>query len=155
MEEGYHQEDRTVFDLIKGLIKSLRLFQNESVFCENITFVQFCILDYISSAEGQLGMSSLHSLLGVEKSTTTRLAAPLIKQNLLMRVASSKDSRAVELKMTREGEKVHNAVWACMKRFIEDCRQSIPDTDRKDVISSVNMFIHSLENCCRRDRNCC
>lgn len=142
-------QDRKVFQLIKELIKNLRLFQSEAVFCENITFTQFCILDYVVTAKGRLGLSSLHPLLGVEKSTTTRLTAPLLQRKLLTRQKSSRDSRAVELVITPEGRHIHQNVWSCITGFIGGCRGHIPTAKRQQVLQAVGLFVESLSNCCR------
>ncbi len=156
MKNLFENADREIFNLIKDLIKSLRLFQSESVFCENVTFTQFCILDYIVSTNGRLGMSALHPLLGVEKSTTTRLAAPLVKQQLVERVKCETDSRAVDLQITDEGKRIHNNVWECLCGFIGECNGKIPEKEREGVLKAVWMFIQSLENCCQDgDKYCC
>lgn len=147
--------DREMFDIIKGLIKSLRLFQSESVFCENITFTQFIILDYVVSEKGRMGMSALHPLLGVEKSTTTRLVAPLIKTGLLNRVKSEEDLRAVDLKITDEGRGIHEKVWLCITNYLGGCCSSIPESDRGGVLKAIRVFISSLEKCCTTPSNYC
>lgn len=147
--------DREIFDVIKGLIKSLRFFQSESVFCENITFIQFCILDYVVSGSGQIGMSALHPLLGVEKSTTTRLVAPLVKSGLIHRVKSKEDSRAIDLKITNDGRNIHEKVWVCITQYLGDCCRVIPENDRSDTIQSMRVFIQSLEKCCNNSKGYC
>ena len=147
--------NKEMFDIIKGLIKSLRFFQSESVFCENITFIQFCILDYVVSGGGRIGMSSLHPLLGVEKSTTTRLVAPLLKSGLLIRVKSETDSRAVDLEITSEGSATHENVWQCIQNYLGDCCSSLPEESRMEMLRMVRVFAASIENCCSPVKGYC
>lgn len=104
--------DRTVLDLIARLGRATRLFQQESVFCENLTFSQYCILDQVDQGGGRLGLAALHQVLEVDKSTTTRLVKPLTRAGLLNRERSKQDSRAVELALTKDGAETLGRVRA-------------------------------------------
>ena len=103
--------DRGLLELIAELSRATRIFQQESVFCAGVTFSQFFILDQVAAGGGRLPLSELHSTLEVEKSTTTRLVAPLVKQGLIIRRRSRQDSRAVELSLTPPGRDVLKTVW--------------------------------------------
>lgn len=149
----YNTSDRHFFSIIKKLIVSLRLFQAESIFCEDITFNQFTILDYIFSS-GTLEMSELHKLLSVEKSTTTRMLEPLAVKGYIKKTPSVHDSRSIELRLTPEGKKVHQTVWKCISDFMNNMENSIPVKNREDVLNAVDVFIKSLETCCQPG-GCC
>ena len=88
--------DREILSMIIELSKALWCCRQDEVFCEEVTFTQFIILDVIVGNQ-TLDMAVLHNILSMDKSTTTRLIAPLIKRNLLVREKSSHDSRAVTL----------------------------------------------------------
>ncbi len=145
--------DRQVLSLIRKLIVSLRSFQAESIFCEDITFNQFTILDYIFTS-GTLEMSELHRLLSVEKSTTTRMVEPLVVKGYVIKTASVHDSRAIELRLTKEGRQVHQTVWKCVSDFMSNIENSIPDKNRGDVLNAIEVFIRSLDTCCQPG-DCC
>ncbi|UCF56837.1 MAG: MarR family transcriptional regulator, partial [Deltaproteobacteria bacterium] len=70
-----------MFSLMSELARAVRCCQQEAVFCENVTFSQFFILDMVAE-KGKLKLSELHQILSVDKSTTTRLINPLVKQGL-------------------------------------------------------------------------
>ncbi len=143
--------DRTLFYLIKELGKSLRMYQQEGVFCEGVTFNQFSILDLVAEKES-LRLSDLHKLLSVEKSTTTRLVDPIVKQGLLERTNSEQDSRAIDLKITKAGKEVHQKVWQCISEFMDGVMDQIPEGKKEDVINALRLFIRALNNCCS---SCC
>jgi len=103
--------DRGLLELIAELSRATRIFQQESVFCAGVTFSQFFILDQVAAGGGRLPLAELHSALEVEKSTTTRLVAPLVEQELISRQRSRRDSRAVELSLTPQGREVLKTVW--------------------------------------------
>jgi len=140
--------DRHYFSIIKKLIVSLRIFQAESIFCEDITFNQFTILDYIFTS-GTLEMAELHKLLSVEKSTTTRMLDPLVARGYITKTQSAHDSRAIELRLTPEGKKVHQTVWKCISDFMANMENSIPKKNKDDVLNAVEVFINSLDTCCQ------
>lgn len=145
MENKFNKD---LFATIRKLITSLRIFQNETIFCEDVTFSQFSILNYVSKT-GVLEMSELHELLSVEKSTTTRQVEPLIKKGYLEKIRSIHDSRIVELHITSEGKKIHHEVWNCISDFLVNMDQSIPDDKKGEVLGAIEIFINSIENCCK------
>jgi DNA-binding MarR family transcriptional regulator len=101
---------RELLDLISEVAKATRIFQQESVFCGGVTFIQFTILDQVARSGGTLSLARLHSVLEVKKSTTTRLVAPLVKKGLLEKRKSEEDSRAAILELTPEGRETWGEV---------------------------------------------
>ena len=136
-----------MFLLLSELSRAVRCCQQEAVFCENVTFTQFFILDQVSM-RGKLRQGELHEILSVEKSTTTRLVQPLFRQGLLIREKSNRDSRAINLKLTAKGKSVLEDVWDCLSRFVEGIRSGIPEESRPQVYESVRMFLNAMRNAC-------
>jgi DNA-binding MarR family transcriptional regulator len=145
--------DTQLFETIRRLVTSLRIFQNESAFCEDITFSQFSILNFVSKT-GMLEMSELHTLLSVEKSTTTRLVEPLIKKGYLDKKRSGSDSRIIELYITGDGKKIHRKVWKCISDFMISMENSIPSGKKSEMLLALDIFIKSIEVCCKPS-SCC
>jgi len=141
--------DREIFSLISELSQAIRCCQQERFFCENITFSQFFILDAISE-KGQMKLAELHKVLAVEKSTTTRLVGPLVRQGLIVRERSGNDSRALNLRLTKKGEGVHRRVWECLSGFLESVRSGIARKERKSVYLATRIFVTALRNACAR-----
>lgn len=146
-------QKRDVYVLIRELAKALRIFQEGAVFCEDITFTQFVILDYVKESR-RLKLSDLHKLLSVEKSTTTRLIDPLVRKGLVVREKSASDSRAIELELTGEGERVHRSVESCMSDLTGQLIETMPGSDGEPLLSTMNTFVRSVFRCCGPD-NCC
>jgi len=145
--------ERSAFILIRELAKSLRIFQEGAVFCEELTFTQFVILDHVMQ-NGRLPLSDLHALLAVEKSTTTRLVQPLVNRKVVLKERSTSDLRVVELVITETGEQLHKQIWECVSGFVQHLQETIP-TDQKDqVVDSVGLFSRSLLSCCGK-QSCC
>ncbi len=131
--------------LISDLCQAARCCRQDAVFCEDVTFTQFLILDQIAK-RGDLKMSELHNILSVDKSTTTRLVNPLVRKGLVERAKSGHDSRAVNLKLTQPGEEVHKKVWLCLDGFVEAIRKRIPEEKKADVYGAVKLFINAVKD---------
>lgn len=147
MSNRVPNKHREMFSLLSDLSRAVRCCQQEAVFCENVTFTQFFILDRVS-IKGNLRQGELHEILSVEKSTTTRLVQPLVRQGLLTREKSRRDSRAINLKLTEKGKSVLEDVWDCLSRFVEGIRLGIPEKKRSEVYEAVKLFSKAMRNAC-------
>lgn len=145
--------DRDLIEIVAELGRASRLFQRENAFCEGVTFTQFVILDRVVESDGRLGLSDLHDALEVDKSTTTRLVAPLLKRGLLLKQRSTTDGRAFELVVTDEGCTVTATVWACVTGAVEILERFIPEGERGDTYRGVRVFLQALKRAC--EAGCC
>ncbi|MEN6320906.1 MAG: MarR family transcriptional regulator [Syntrophaceae bacterium] len=145
MKKDVRQRNYEVLSLISELCQVVRCCRQDAVLYEDVTFTQFLILDHVAM-KGDLKMSELNTLLAVDKSTTTRLVNPLVRQGLLERAKSDHDSRAVNLKLTNTGKDVHQKVWGCLNGFVNAIGSTIPDENKKDVYEAVKLFINAVKN---------
>ena len=136
---------------IAGMSRALRCCQQKAVFCENLTFSQFYILDTIGEYR-KLQVSILNEILSVDKSTTTRLVKPLVTRQLVIREKSTTDGRAIRLKLTLEGEEVRRQIWSCVTDYFNKIEDSIPEEKRSAIYKAVQLFSTALVNagpgCC-------
>ncbi len=138
--------DREILSMIIELSKALRCCRQDEVFCAGeVTFTQFIILDAVAG-NGTLDMADLHNLLSVDKSTTTRFIAPLIRSNLLVRERSSRDSRAAMLKLSKEGKAVHKKASQNLASLIRIIQSEIPNEKRGVCLEGSRIFLHALQN---------
>jgi len=139
--------DRDLLLLVAGLAKSLRCWQQDEVFCQGVTFSQFHILDAVAQKD-RLPLSDLHEILGVEKSTTTRLIYPLEKVGLISREKSDGDLRAYNLRLTHSGRRTYQKIRSFQSKLFESLEGLIPKRDREAIYRAVKMFSHALRHCC-------
>lgn len=137
--------DIELMDIFMGMAQVTRCCQQDTAFCDGVTFHQFIILDEVAKRK-ELPMTDLHTILAVEKSTTTRLVNPLIQKGLLRRDKALHDSRAAMLFLTPEGGKVHQNVSLCLADFFRKITQNIPEGKRADVLESIRIFIRAIKN---------
>ena len=136
--------NRDVLFLVSEFCQVVRFCRQDDIFCEDVTFTQFLILDEVAKKES-LKMLDLHQILAVDKSTTTRLVNPLVRQGLVERETSDHDSRAVNLRLTPAGKKVHGKVWLCLEGFVGAIEGRIPEKNRKRVYDAVKLFIDAVK----------
>jgi DNA-binding MarR family transcriptional regulator len=136
--------NRDVLSLVSDLCQVVRFCRQDAMFCEDVTFTQFLILDEIAKKE-KLKMLDLHQILAVDKSTTTRLVNPLVRQGLIERKISDHDSRAVNLRLTPAGRKVHRKVWLCLEGFVGAIEGRISEKKKKFVYEAVKLFIDAVK----------
>ncbi len=136
---------------VARLARALRFCRQESVFCEDLTFWQFFILETVGR-HGRLPLSRLHAILGVEKSTTTRMVAPLVARGLVVRRKRDGDGRAVALALTDEGRAVCGRIRDCAAGYFAALQERIPENRRRQVFEALDLFAQSLEEtgpgCC-------
>ena len=143
--EKTKQNNQEILTLISDLCQVIRCCRQDSVFCEDVTFSQFVILNQVAK-KGTLKLLELHQILAVDKSTTTRLVNPLVRQGLIKRERSDHDSRAANLRLTPEGKEVHRKVWLCLEGFVDAIAGGIPDEKKAGVYEAVNLFINAVKN---------
>ena len=136
--------NRDVLSLVSEFCQVVRFCRQDATFCEDVTFTQFLILDEVAK-KGRLKMLELHQILAVDKSTTTRLVNPLVGQGLIERKMSDHDSRAVNLRLTPAGRKVHRKVWLCLEGFVGAIEEGIPEKIKKLVYEAVKLFIGAVK----------
>jgi DNA-binding MarR family transcriptional regulator len=139
------KSNQETLTLLSDLSKVVRFCRQDSIFCENVTFTQFLILDAVSKSE-KLRMAELHQILAVDKSTTTRLVTPLVRQGLIRREKSDHDLRAIDLILTREGREIHTRVWQCLTGFVDAIRTGIPEAKRTEIYEAVETFMEAVRN---------
>lgn len=141
-------------DVFIGLARATRCLRQDTVFCGGVTFHQYVILD-AAVKHKDLRISDLHALLGVEKSTTTRLITPLIAKGLLTKEQAASDSRVAKLVLTPEGSKKHREVEDCLEDYFGNILCNMPPGESRDILQSVKTFIEAIKNasgtyhCCR------
>jgi len=131
--------------LIADLCQAARCCRQDAIFCEGVTFSQFLILDALAT-RGRLKMADLHSVLAVEKSTTTRLVRPLIERDLVRREKADRDLRSTYLRITPEGKETYRKVWDCFTEFAGTIQEKIPEDDRTDIYRALRIILDAIRD---------
>ncbi len=149
MPQRMDHKDQEILSIIQELTKAVRCCRQDGICCEDISITQFTILDAIAGCR-ELDMSMLSKILSVDKSTTTRLVAPLIMRNLVFKEKSRKDLRMVLLTLTKEGRMTHKRIRQCLSSFVRAVQSEIPDNKKEMSIEGVRIFLRALQNVSER-----
>lgn len=142
---------REAYTLVRDVARISRLFQQENVHCAGLTFLQFTILDYVQEGGDGLELSALHDLLAVERSTTTRLLDPLVEKELLVKVPSARDGRALRLGLTPAGRRAHREYWECLAGSLRNAVAPIPPKQYEELKRSLRLFASVVGKACQGD----
>lgn len=153
MDEDFDRPHRELLTSMMNLFRLLRCCSRDEAICRNITFHQFAILDAVAQ-RSRLGLTELRTLLGVEKSTATRLVDPLLRRGLLRRDQAERDPRAACLVMTPEGNETHREVWLCLKGFLTAIDRNLPPGKRAEILTAINGFADAIRRSAE-DCRCC
>ena len=153
MSTNLDKNCRELFEIIMTLAREIRCCSRDEAICQDLTFHQFIILDAVAR-KGELGLTDLHQILSVEKSTTTRLVNPLIQRGLLKRDRSVRDSRAAMLSVTEEGRETHQKAWGCLEGFFDGIVQNIAAGQRAEVLAAMKVFTDAMKKAAAACRCC-
>jgi DNA-binding MarR family transcriptional regulator len=142
------QSYQEVFSLIGEFSRALRCCQQEETFCLDLTLPQFFILHSIAG-KGIIQLAELHDILSVEKSTTTRMVSPLIRRGLVIQEKSEQDSRALNLRLTPQGEETYEKIWVCLAEFLDTIQKGIPAGERKKIYGATRAFLNAVQDACK------
>jgi len=142
------QSCQDVFSLIGELSRALRCCQQEESFCLDLTLSQFFILHTIAGKR-QIPLAELHAILAVEKSTTTRMVSPLIRRGLIVQERAEKDSRALNLRLTPQGEDTYERIWVCLAEFLDKVQKGIPPAERRKIYGATQRFLNAVQDACK------
>jgi DNA-binding MarR family transcriptional regulator len=142
------QSYQEIFSLIGEFSRALRCCQQEETFCLDLTLSQFFILHSIA-ARRIIQLAELHDILSVEKSTTTRMVSPLIRRGLVVQEKSEHDSRALNLRLTPQGEETYQKIWVCLAEFLDTIQKGIPAGERKKIYGATRAFLGAVQGACK------
>ncbi len=134
-----NDDGREILTLISDLCQVVRCCRQDSVFCADVTFNQFLVIDAVYQ-QGSLKMSDIHRKLAVDKSTTSRVVHPLVRKKLVKREKSNHDGRSINLSLTEKGKETHKRIWECISDLLQAVRKEIPEEERHQTYQAVGLF---------------
>lgn len=125
-----------------------RFLESGVIFEEGITLRQFYILDIIIR-KNNIELSDIHSVLKVDKSTTTRLLSPLLKEGFINKRKSEENHRSFTLSLTEKGISIHHSTSECIKDFLSEISSefSIDGNDFFKLAEIVSDVVEKKYSC--------
>lgn len=104
-----------------------------------ITLAQYRMLAVLDADDGQ-NVRDLAGLLGVERSTATRMCNRLVAAGLMERSADPSDGRAVVISLTGEGREAVAAVTRARRDTVATLLRSLTPARREQLIDLLDEF---------------
>lgn len=100
-------EEETIFDILHNMdqVTNNLIIQWQKLFHTDLGITHILVLGHLKRF-GPKRLSELASTLGLTRPTLTHLSEKLVKKNLVKRIFSEEDRRAIYLEITKDGEKV-------------------------------------------------
>jgi DNA-binding MarR family transcriptional regulator len=118
--------ENDAWDLHEALSELVRVYQfrdRERICCHDVSVTQCYAMNALIRG-GAMTLNSLAQELFLDKSTASRVVDSLEKKSYVIRAADPKDSRALRIKITSPGRKLHARIEEDlvdgMKTLLED-----------------------------------
>lgn len=133
--------DDQLVDAVLGASRALVAVAARSLddLAEDVTLAQYRVLVELA-ARGPQRVAELASVLGVERSTATRMCDRLARKRLIHRRRESRDRRAVQVALTAEGLILVDRVTQRRREEISRTLERLAPRDRAAVLRALRAF---------------
>ncbi len=134
------QDDQLV-DAVLGASRALVAVAARSLddLAEDVTLAQYRVLVELA-ARGPQRVAELASVLGVGRSTATRMCDRLVRKRLIHRRRESRDRRAVQVALTAGGRTLVDRVTHRRRAEISRILERLAPSDRTAVLRALRAF---------------
>ncbi len=142
----------SVVEDIIAFYRMFASFEREEICCGTVSSAQCVLLQILT--EGEWDVSSLASQSRVSKSAMTRLIDGLETRDWVEREKAEDDGRRVLVKLTAEGRTEAKRLRGLTERSINTILETIPKSERPQVIRSIHLLRDAAERT-RTRLDCC
>ena len=139
--------DRDAEALQRALSDLVRVYQfrdRDRICCHDISVTQCHALETLVE-HGPLRLGGLAERLFLDKSTTSRVVAALVKKGYVQQRPDASDARAVVISATSRGERLHGRITADL---VDQQRQLLDDLDpavRSGVVEVIRRLARAAD----------
>jgi DNA-binding MarR family transcriptional regulator len=106
---------------------------------EDVTLAQYRVLIELA-ARGPQRLADLAAVLGVDRSTATRMCDRLVRKHLVQRRRVSTDRRTVRVSLTVPGRELVEEVTGRRRQQIARILRRLPVADRRPALKALRAF---------------
>jgi DNA-binding MarR family transcriptional regulator/GNAT superfamily N-acetyltransferase len=97
----------------------------------------------IDACDG-ISATALSGLLGLEKSSVSRLLRKLVEAGLVAEEPDGNDGRTKPLSLTAQGRATAAAIHGFARRQVADALERLPSTERRTVLEGLHLYADAL-----------
>jgi DNA-binding MarR family transcriptional regulator len=121
---------------LRVVITRLARQLNETSTGEGLTPSQYSVLGLVRG-RGPLGLAELAVLEGLNPTMLSRVVRALDEQGLIRRLPDPADARAARVRITPDGEHVHERVRQQRTRVLSECLSRLPAPTAATLLAAV------------------
>jgi len=137
--------------LTKELLRKYQLRDRNEITCCGVSISQCYALDLLGE-HGEMTMLALAQKMFLDKSTTSRVADPLVKRELVVRRFHDADRRVILVALTAAGSKLLAEIRQSQIDSQRQIIERIPAGKRRQLVESLEFLSHAvhdwLATCC-------
>ena len=132
-----------------ALGRAFGLFERDAICCGTVSVAQCAALQELLGGPREIGR--LATIMGVARSSMTRLVDGLEKRGWVDRVRAGDDRRRVEVCLSPPGRKEAARLSGLTEDILSTIRDRIPEEKHKQVLESLALLRAAIEEvrCCR------
>ena len=136
---GIESDAAELHAAVSDLVRVYQFRDRDRICCHDISVTQCYALETLVT-HGPLRLSGLAEKLFLDKSTTSRVVAALVKKDYVEQAPDARDGRAIALSVTRKGRALYSRIT---DDLIAQQRQLLEDLD-PDVRTGVVRVLRGL-----------
>lgn len=136
-------------DLIRVFVRNLGILEKSDASCCGVTIAQ-CHTIAAIGRQKKISLVGLADLLGVDKSTMSRMINNLVEAELVLRDLDTEDRRYLIIQLTGKGMDLFKSIEESMDQYYATIFGSIPEDKRDQVLKSLQLLTDAAKNskCC-------
>jgi DNA-binding MarR family transcriptional regulator len=144
------QDNGTFREMLRLLVRSLGLLEKTDVSGGAATITQCHALVEIGRRQA-INLVDLAMLLGLSKSTMSRIVQRMQKAGLLLRSTDESNRRYIVIRLTENGTRTYQEIEQSSGSYYQSVFDLIPQEKQSQVLESLSLVTDALK---RRGRNC-
>jgi DNA-binding MarR family transcriptional regulator len=131
------------------LTRKLGLFEKNEATCCGVTLSQCHTMVEIARADN-ISVNELANILGLDKSTMSRMINNLVELGLVTRETDPHNRRYLNIGLTAKGKVLFSEIESGMEQYYSYVYDSLPESKREQILEGLEILVEILPNeCCR------
>lgn len=154
---------------LADLVRAYQFRDRDRICCHDISVTQCYALEALKR-DGPMRLNDLANRLFLDKSTSSRVLAALVRKGYAERMMDLTDGRAISVRITTKGQRLYNRIHDDLVRQQTKMIADLPPEARRAAIEVISRFARAAEGmfgigraaaiasaCCRpsADSSCC
>ncbi len=136
-------EAQAIFDSIRRIVQALRHFSKCSEKELGVSSAQLFVLQKISESQSPLSINDLAEATLTHQSSVSVVVSKLVHRKLVERVQSKVDSRAVELKLSKQGLALLEKTPPSIQERLVDAIVRMDNEGRQSLVQGLHTLIQN------------